>query len=170
MKHIFTLAACVLAFQVSAQMIEQMPKKATLQELETSRLLGLEEIARSEAAGMRGGDSTLIFFYEDFANGLAGNNGFGALSTEDSSPDNTIWQYVDAAGDGYFQDATASGVQPPAGEFSTNIGALSSMTADNGWMIFDCDYYNTPIASGVEDTEGFLNLPNHGHDETCLVS
>ena len=169
MKHIFTLAACVLAFQVSAQMIEQMPKKATTQELETSRLLGLEEMARSEAQGMRGGDSTVIFFYEDFANGLAGNNAFGALSTEDSSPDNTIWQYVDAAGDGYFQDATASGVQPPAGEFSTNIGALSSMTADNGWMIFDCDYYNTPIATGVEDTEGYLNLPTMDMSELTSV-
>ena len=55
MKHIFTLAACVLAFQVSAQMIEQMPKKATEQELETSRLLGLEEMARSKQHGMRGG-------------------------------------------------------------------------------------------------------------------
>lgn len=168
MKHIFTLAACVLAFQVSAQLTGQMPTKATQQELETSRLLGLEEIARSEASGMRGGDSTVIFFYEDFANGLAGNNGLGALTTEDSSPDNTIWQYVDAAGDGYFQDATASGVQPPAGEFSTNIGALNSMTADNGWMIFDCDYYNTPIATGVEDTEGYLNLPTM--DMTDLTS
>ena len=160
MKHIFTLAACVLAFQVSAQQVEQLPRKATEQELEVSRLLGLEEVARAEAKGLRGGgDSTIVFFYEDFANGFAGNNGYGALTVEDSSPDVTIWQYVDAAGDGYFQDATASGVQPPAGEFSTNIGALNSETADNGWMIFDCDYYNTPISSGVEDTEGFLNLP-----------
>ena len=160
MKHIFTLAACVLAFQVSAQQVEQLPRKATEQELEVSRLLGLEEVARAEAKGLRGGgDSTIVFFYEDFANGFAGNNGYGALTVEDSSPDVTIWQYVDASGDGYFQDATASGVQPPAGEFSTNIGALNSETADNGWMIFDCDYYNTPISSGVEDTEGFLNLP-----------
>ena len=160
MKHIFTLAACVLAFQVSAQQVEQLPRKATEQELEVSRLLGLEEVARAEAKGLRGGgDSTIVFFYEDFANGFAGNNGYGALTVEDSSPDVTIWQYVDAAGDGYFQDATESGVQPPAGEFSTNIGALNSETADNGWMIFDCDYYNTPISSGVEDTEGFLNLP-----------
>ena len=39
--------------------------------------------------------------------------------------------------------ATASGVQPPAGEFSTNIGgAEQRVTAANGWMVFDCDYYN----------------------------
>ena len=160
MKHIFTLAAVVLAFQVSAQQVEQLPRKATEQELEVSRLLGLEEIARAESKGLRGGgDSTIVFFYEDFANGFAGNNGYGALTVEDSSPDVTIWQYVDASGDGFYQDATESGVQPPAGEFSTNIGGLNSETADNGWMIFDCDYYNTPISSGVEDTEGFLNLP-----------
>ena len=35
-------------------------------------------------------------------------------------------------------------------------------------MIFDCDYYNTPIATGVEDTEGFLNLPTM--DMTDLTS
>ena len=160
MKHIFTLAAIVLAFQVSAQQVEQLPRKATEQELEVSRLLGLEEIARAEAKGLRGGgDSTIVFFYEDFANGFAGNNGYGAITVEDSSPDVTIWQYVDAEGEGYYQDATPSGVQPPAGEFSTNIGGLNSETSDNGWMIFDCDYYNTPISSGAEDTEGFLNLP-----------
>ena len=160
MKHIFTLAACVLAFQASAQLVDQAPRKATEQELETSRLLGLQEMAHAEAAGLRGGgDSTIVFFYEDFANGFAGNNGYGQLVVEDTSPDNTIWQYVDAAGDGYFQDATASGVQPPAGEFSTNIGPLNSLTADNGWMVFDCDYFNTPISAGVEDTEGFLTLP-----------
>ena len=161
MKYILTLAAGFLvALQVSAQLATELPRKATEQELVTSRLLGLEEIMRAEAKGLRGGgDSTIIFFYEDFANGFAGNNGYGALTVEDSSPDVTIWQYVDADGNGYYQDATASGVQPPAGEFSTNIGALSSETADNGWMIFDCDYYNTPSSSGAEDTEGFLNLP-----------
>lgn len=160
MKHIFTLAAIMLvAFHVSAQMATELPRQATEQELENSRLLGLEEILNAEASGLRGGGGAITFFYEDFANGFAGNNGYGALTVEDTSPDVTIWQYVDAAGDGYYQDATASGVQPPAGEFSTNIGALSSETADNGWMVFDPDYYNTPISSGVEDTEGYLNLP-----------
>jgi hypothetical protein len=56
---------------------------------------------------------------------------------------------VDVAGNGYYSDGSASGVQPPAGEFSTNIGTLNSTTADNGWMVFDCDYFNTPIADGV---------------------
>ena len=100
-----------------------------------------------------------ILFQEDFANGFAGNNGVGPLVAEDTSPSTTIWQWVDPNGDGYHPDGSASGVQPPAGEFSTNIGALESATADNGWVIFDGDYYNTPISSGVEDVEGTLSLP-----------
>ena len=100
-----------------------------------------------------------ILFQEDFANGFAGNNGVGPLVAEDTSPSTTIWQWVDPNGDGYYPDGSASGVQPPAGEFSTNIGALGSATADNGWVIFDGDYYNTPISSGVEDVEGTLSLP-----------
>ena len=67
MKHILTLAACILvAFQVSAQLATELPRKATEQELETSRLLGLEEIMRAEAKGLRGGgDSTIIFFQDE---------------------------------------------------------------------------------------------------------
>lgn len=158
MKNIFTLAACVLALQVSAQQVAQTPRTATSHEVEASRLLGLQEVSRAEASSLRGGGSTVVFF-EDFANGFAGNNGVGPITVEDTSPETTIWQYVQAEGDGFYQDGTASGVQPPAGEFSTNIGGLSSESAANGWMIFDCDYYNTPVASGVEDVGGFLNLP-----------
>ena len=153
MKHILTLAACFLvALQVSAQLATELPRKATEQELQTSRLLGLEEIARAEAKGLRGGgDSTITFFYEDFANGFAGNNGYGAITVEDSSPDVTIWQYVAAEGDGYYQDATASGVQPPAGEFSTNIGGLNSETSDNGWTTLIA-ITTTPRSAAVSRT------------------
>ncbi|MDC0600483.1 T9SS type A sorting domain-containing protein [Flavobacteriales bacterium] len=158
MKNIFTLAACVLALQVSAQQVAHTPRTATSHEVEASRLLGMQEVSRAEASSLRGGGSTVVFF-EDFANGFAGNNGVGPITVEDTSPETTIWQYVQAEGDGIYQDGTASGVQPPAGEFSTNIGGLNSESAANGWMIFDCDYYNTPVASGVEDVGGFLNLP-----------
>ena len=106
------------------------------------------EIARANANGQEnlnlqrgaGGD----FFCEDFANGIDGNNPFGAWTIEDSG-NNTIWM-----------EATANS---PAGEFSTNIAALNSPTGDNGWMIFDCDFYNTPIADGFEDVTGWLYTP-----------
>ena len=76
-----------------------------------------------------------VLFYEDFANGFDGNNGVGAWTAEDTG-EGQIWQHVDLAGNGFYVDGTASGVQPPAGEFSTNIGPLNSTTAANGWMIF----------------------------------
>lgn len=85
-----------------------------------------------------------VFFYEDFSNGLDGSTAFGAWTIEDSGGGN-IWMVADD--------------NSPAGEFSTNIGALASTTADNGWMIFDADLYNTPVADGVEDVEGSLTSP-----------
>ena len=52
---------------------------------------------------------------------------------------------------GFYSDGSPTGVDHPGGEYSTNIGVLESTTADNGWMIFDCDYYNT----------NFRGLPEH---------
>jgi hypothetical protein len=126
------------------------------------------ELTDAEAQAMRGsGESALevaqrgggtILFYEDFANGFEGNNGIGAWTAEDTG-EGMIWQAVDEAGNGYYADGTASGVQPPAGEFSTNIASINSTTADNGWMVFDCDYFNTPISEGYENTEGWITSP-----------
>jgi len=126
------------------------------------------ELTDAEAQAMRGsGESALevaqrgggtILFYEDFANGFEGNNGIGAWTAEDTG-EGMIWQAVDEAGNGYYADGTASGVQPPAGEFSTNIASMNSTTADNGWMVFDCDYFNTPISEGYENTEGWITSP-----------
>ena len=159
-----------MAFFVMGQMMAQVPletlRAATESELERSRALGLEEILRAEAQGLRGGgDSAAPFFHEDFANGFAGNNGFGQI-TVDGSPSSELWQYVNEDGDGYYFDATASGVQPPAGYYSGNAGTLESETAANGWMIFDCDYWNDANTDGAGntqgnyvDTEGYLELP-----------
>ena len=126
------------------------------------------ELTDAEAQAMRGsGESALevaqrgggtILFYEDFANGFEGNNGIGAWTAEDTG-EGMIWQAVDEAGNGYYADGTASGVQPPAGEYSTNIASMNSTTADNGWMVFDCDYFNTPISEGFENTEGWITSP-----------
>ena len=128
-----------------------------------------QDFSAAEAEAMRGtGESALevaqrgggtILFYEDFANGFEGNNGIGAWTSEDTG-EGLIWQAVDAAGNGYYADGSASGVQPPAGEYSTNIGSINSTTADNGWMVFDCDYFNTPISEGYENTEGWITSPS----------
>ncbi|MFN9800180.1 MAG: hypothetical protein ACK54P_09210, partial [Bacteroidota bacterium] len=92
-------------------------------------------------ASSRGGGA---FFVEDFSNGLAGSNGVGPMSTEDSGG-NTIWMMANA--------------NSPGGEFSTNIAALASPTAANGWVVFDCDLFNTPVSNGVEDVSGSLSTP-----------
>jgi hypothetical protein len=88
----------------------------------------------------------LPFFTEDFSNGFAGSNGVGPFTFSDSGTSD-IWMLMD-------------GTSTPAGEFSEFAGPLASTTADNGWVIFDCDFYNTPIASGVEDVQGFLTSPS----------
>ncbi|MFO0387223.1 MAG: hypothetical protein ACK505_10615 [Flavobacteriales bacterium] len=92
-------------------------------------------------ASSRGGGA---FFVEDFSNGLAGSNGVGPMSTEDSGG-NTIWMMANA--------------NSPGGEFSTNIAALASPTAANGWVVFDCDLFNTPVSNGVENVSGSLSTP-----------
>jgi hypothetical protein len=112
-------------------------------------------VSAHEVVASRGGS---VLFYENFANGFAGNNGLGPWEAEDTG-NGLIWQYVDAAGDGFYADGTASGVEPPAGEFSTNIPSLNSSSDADGWMIFDCDYFNTPISDGFENTEGSLTSP-----------
>lgn len=159
MKHnVLLLVALALTTTLSAQRLTDRlelataPRKATATELAAMRAPQI-----TTPTAVRGGGATVVF-YEDFSNGFEGNNGIGALSADDTG-DATIWQWVDVAGDGFFADGTASGVQPPAGEYSTTIGSLSSTTADNGWVIFDCDYFNTPIADGSLDTEGTLELP-----------
>ena len=160
MKHFTFLFVALLGLNMFAQAqritdvytFAQVPMELT--DAEAQAMRGSGESALEVA--QRGGGT--ILFYEDFANGFEGNNGIGAWTAEDTG-EGMIWQAVDEAGNGYYADGTASGVQPPAGEFSTNIASINSTTADNGWMVFDCDYFNTPISEGYENTEGWITSP-----------
>ncbi|WP_306641692.1 T9SS type A sorting domain-containing protein [Sanyastnella coralliicola] len=144
MKKIYLLLTTMMLVSVlNAQRIQDVNEfnsltPVTQQEAENARRAGTQLKAE---AGERGGT---IFFYEDFANGFDGNNGLGGWTVEDTGGNN-IWMVADD--------------NSPAGEFSTNIGPLASTTADNGWVIFDCDFYNTPISEGFEDTEGWIISP-----------
>lgn len=87
------------------------------------------------------------FFMEDFSLGFDGNNAFGAWSHEDSG-NNTIWMMADA--------------DSPAGAYSTTADQLVSTTADNGWVIFDCDLYQDGEISSTNpaiDVTGYLTSP-----------
>lgn len=153
-----TLGALCIIASASAQRVndlhtfEHTLKKASVSEIATSRQAGIE--ARES---QRGGGT--ILFQEDFSNGFEGSNGNGAWTTEDNAGD-SLWVYVAAGGDaGFYADGSATGANHPGGEYSTNIGPLSSETPNNGWMIFDCDYFNTPISEGYQDTDGSLISP-----------
>jgi hypothetical protein len=159
MKHL-TIALCgvLVAGSINAQRLHdrqdfaQAPQALSATETITVR----QATTSSMEIATRGGGTVL--FQEDFSNGFDGNNTFGAWTAEDTGG-GTIWQHVGANGYGTFADGTDSGVQPPAGEFSATAASLASTSGANGWMVFDCDYYNTPIASGVENTEGWLVSP-----------
>ena len=127
------------------------PEPVSLEEANTSRELG-----KQPQTYLRGGGT--ILFQETFANGFDGINGNGAWTVNDNGGD-SLWVWVQPGGQGLYANGDATGVTHPAGEFSTNIGTLQSTTGDDGFMIFDCDYYNTPIASGYQDTEGSLTSP-----------
>lgn len=147
MRKIYILAVAVmLATAVNAQRLSDqhdfnaMYSAATAEENEASLRMGQEMNATNPTRG--GGESV---FYEDFANGFDGNNGYGGWSVEDTGG-GSIWMVADA--------------NSPAGEFSSTIAGLNSNTAANGWVIFDCDLFNTPIADGVSDVEGWITSPS----------
>ena len=81
---------------------------------------------------------------------------------DNRSPDVTIWQYVDATEEAdTSRNATASGVQPPAGEFSTNIGALNSETSGQRLDDLSTAVATTPrsAAATARTPRAYLNLP-----------
>lgn len=161
MKHLtLTIGALCLAAAASGQRLEKVHSfeqhsvtKASTAELVTSRQSGMQLMENFQ----RGGDN--VIFYEDFSNGFEGSNGNGAWTVEDNAGD-SLWIHVAGGGTtGFYADGSPTGDDHPGGEYSTSIGVLESTTADNGWMIFDCDYYNTPIAEGVQNTDGSLISP-----------
>ena len=154
---ILTFGAFGIVAFASAQRVndlytfEHKLSKASIEELISSRQAGVEALANQRGGGT-------ILFEEDFSNGFAGSNGNGAWAASDNANDSS-WVYVGSDGMGTYSSGNATGVEHPAGEYSTNIGLLESETADNGWMIFDCDYYNTPISEGYQDMAGSLTSP-----------
>jgi hypothetical protein len=98
-------------------------------------------------------------FYDDLANGLAGNNGVGAWTR--SGPHGSIWKY-DTDG--------------PLGAFSNTSEVITSTSAANGFMIFDADRANcdttanppTPLSS-FTTWDGYLVSPVLDLSATPLV-
>ena len=137
MKKLFTLCGAIgLAFSATAQTtpltdIKAAPKAPSNTELERS--------AHAAATTPTTSNDRVVVYSQNFS------AGFGDMTHEDSSPAGTIWMVANASS--------------PAGEFSTTLPALASPTAANGWAIFDCDLYNTPVSNGVEDITGSMSTP-----------
>ena len=158
MKHLtLTLVAICIFAIASGQRLETLHSfehaltAATQVESHNALQAGID--ARSS---QRGGGSVL--FEEDFSNGFDGINGNGEWTTSDNAND-SLWVWVAPGNAGYYSNGDPTGVAHPAGEFSETAGTLASQTPENGWMIFDCDYFNTPIETGVQDTDGSLTSP-----------
>ena len=97
------MAFMAAAVSASAQ-VGVMPPKAPLQAGTPNNATQVASFNPIPAALQQG--MTNILFYEDFANGFAGNNGIGAWTAEDTGG-GLIWQAVNEAGDGYFADGTS---------------------------------------------------------------
>ncbi len=67
-----------------------------------------------------------VLFSEDFANGLAGNNGMGAWTV--SGTNGNVWKRT---------------TTKPVGAYNTFATVLESPTASNGFMLFDSDSVNS---------------------------
>lgn len=85
--------------------------------------------AHPTASPMAGAQRDQVF-HEDFANGLAGNNGVGAWTT--AGPNGNIWRH------------TTTGV---TGAWSNATDNIDSPSAANGFMIFASDSANTDWTS-----------------------
>lgn len=122
MKLQYTLltGALLLAGGALAQLDQRQNSNATL-----CKSTGIHHTPNTSAIGGErdGGD---VVFNEDFANGLSGNNGFGAWTQ--SGPNGNIWRHSTAG---------------PYGAWTDRDEIITSATADNGFMLFNSDSANT---------------------------
>jgi hypothetical protein len=151
MKQIFTLSMMLLASTMGIAQHKitstakprpaEKPRAATTEEVERSRFEGSLSLAANQISANRD------VFNEDFSNGFGGQGTNGAWTFEDIGG-NSIWMMADA--------------NSPAGAYSSTAQALSSTTADNGWVIFDADFYQggeITDTNPAEDVSGYLISP-----------
>ena len=94
--HIITMAFMAAAVSASAQVGVMLPKAPLNAGTpnDATQVASFNPIPAALQQGM-----TNILFYEDFANGFAGNNGIGAWTAEDTGG-GLIWQAVNRKGRG----------------------------------------------------------------------
>lgn len=146
MRNAYALAAAML---LTTGLWAQSNRPPALLMPAGETIYGTTVTGLDEEGSRAGGD---IIFQEDFANGLAGNNGFGPWTV--GGPDGGIWRRKTTGPVGAYTNATAERIQ--------------STTASNGFMVFGSDSANctwsgsTPTALPPDqftDWEGSLESP-----------
>ena len=118
-KAIFTLAI-LASFNLYSQQVQHHLTATPQKQISENQL-------RSTSQTQSSADEVVIW-HEDFENGLLGSNISLDSSWSTSGADGDIWQ------------KDTDGL---SGNFNAGDIPLQSETADNGWMIFDCDASNT---------------------------
>ena len=143
-RYTLTLPLMGFALVASSQWVRTRPSNTHLEPAHARA-----QTTEPEGQAKTGGD---IVWYEDFANGLNGNNGSGAWTL--SGLDANLWKYSTTGPSGAYSD--------PAAEL------IDSDTEGNGFMIYLADSGNTdwsvnppvafPVANFV-NWEGSLESP-----------
>lgn len=123
--------------------------RAPQMKLEPAAKSTLSQVSPANAASdeRAGGD---VVWSEDFANGLAGNNGVGAWTT--TGPDGAIWRRKTTG---------------PLGAYTPVSERIQSTTVANGYMLFNADSANS---SWVGNTPTALPVANFTNWEGSLES
>ncbi|MCC6399402.1 MAG: T9SS type A sorting domain-containing protein [Flavobacteriales bacterium] len=153
-RYTTALSFMGLAMLASAQWVRNTPARSTFGPDEATPLRA-QPLSQGQAKA--GGD---VVFYEDFANGLAGNNGVGAWTV--SGPDGGLWFHKFTGPNGAYSDPVQEIIQ--------------SESAANGFMLYAADSANctwagqtpTPNATFV-NWEGSLVSPTLDLSATPFV-
>ena len=157
MKKLYTLALC--AFVGTGAMAQNTnspadrsmaPNKPTQNEIEMSRVQNTPSSSFNNRE---------VLYYEDFSNGFDGSLGLGGWQIEDTGEgDMDVWMMATA--------------DSPQGQFTDGTDPLNSETADNGWVVWAPDHYNTEVngaSANYEDLTGFLTSPTFDFSEEGSV-
>lgn len=139
MRHTYSIVSAMALLTATAALGQNVGNVPAMKLTPTAERSAVKQKTTPRDVTKAGGT---ILFYEDFQNGLAGNNAYGAWTT--AGQDSLVWTH----------DFDGS-----AGQYWNARDPLASLTAANGWMIFDADSSNPGPPSGFQNREGYLVSP-----------
>ncbi len=153
MKRIILPLLALMTFGATAQKHQSNPQQRV--HVKNAEQMVVFHGDNSDGGSIQRGSE---FMYEDFSNDLDGSTPFGAWTVSDNA-DNTIWHMATSAS--------------PAGQYTSGSDPLDSESENNGWVIFDADYYITENPAFGEGDDayatGFLTSPELNFTELGSV-